>query len=370
MLSGCIDETAVLRTGVDEALVKAEEYEGRLDDSRGSGMIENIVLGVAVVTVLALALALPDFFLFWIIASFLLYMINPFVMAVPSSGGGMAIPTADEIRAYASRLKGLAKSRGTAASEGSVIVEVFWNLFFINCQPLAPAFWLIYSIDIAIALIGGVTGTFGLRFTLLVAVQSLSIIAFYAVIWCMKPYSPGFFQGVIDLRHDVRAGIKEGIRSAVAILLVIGAGAAIAGTLVIAAMLLPGMTFNKLMDLEGITLLQTLLPVIPILLAQIFIVRYLQGKYSQVLLGGVMKERIRALKGQILPALDDLADRAVQNGADVYEELDELREQFLRMVVYQPGRHTLGGAFTVYVIFPNLNLVFRPGNGKKRVSDQ
>ena len=130
-------------------------------------------------------------------------------------------------------------------------------------------------------------------------------------------------------------------------------------------MLLPGMTFNRLMDLEGISLLQIFLPVVPLLLAQIFTVRYLQGKYSQILLTGVIRERQNILKNQILPAAQALEKRTAKEGADVCEELDELKRQFMRLSMYQPERHRLGGAFTVYIILPNLRVVFTPQEKKK-----
>jgi hypothetical protein len=369
MQTGCTGEVKSFFAVITEALGQAETYENTLKKSLKTGTVERVVLTGSAAAVFILALFLPDFFLFWIVASFLLYMINPFVMFIPSGGGGAPLPTMEEILAYTRKLKEIEALKGTVTSKTSGIAEVFWNLFFINSQPLAPAFWLIYSIDIIIALAGAASGLFGLRVALLVAVQSLAIIAFYAAIWRMKPYSPGFFRSVIDLRHDLSAGIRGGIRSAVTILLVIGVGAAIAGTLVISAMLLPGMTFNRLMDLEGISLLQSLLPVVPLLLAQIFTVRYIQGKYSQILLTGVIRERLNILRNQMLPAAKSLEKRAEERGEDVCEELDELRQQFVRLSMYHPERHRLGGAFTVYVILPNLRLIFT-SQEKKRTPDQ
>jgi len=369
MQAGCTGEVRSFCTMITEVLGQTETYENTLRESLKTGMVERVVLTGAAMAIVIPALILPDFFLFWIVASFLLYMVNPFVMFIPSGGGGSPLPNREEILAYTRKLKEIGALKGTVTSNTSGIAEVFWNLFFINSQPLAPAFWLIYSVDIVIALAGAATGLFGLRVALLVAVQSIAIIAFYAAIWRMKPYSPGFFRSVIDLRHDVSAGIRGGIRSAVTILLVIGVGTAIAGTLVIAAMLLPGMTFNRLMDLEGISLLQIFLPVVPLLLAQIFTVRYLQGKYSQILLTGVIRERQNILKNQILPTAQALEKRAAKEGADVCEELDELKRQFMRLSMYQPERHRLGGAFTVYIILPDLRVVFTPQE-KKKAPDQ
>lgn len=359
MQTGCAGEVRPFCTMITEALGQAEAYEKTLKESQKTGKVEGVVLAGAAAAVIILALTHPDFFLFWIIASFLLYMVNPFVMLIPSGRDGPQLPKIEEIKRYTRRLKEVGALKESVTSNTSGIAEVFWNLFFINCQPLAPAFWLIYAIDIVVALAGAATGLFGPRVALLVAVQSLAIIAFYAAIWRVKPYSPGFFRGLIDLRHDVSAGIRGGIRSAVTILMVIGAGAAIAGTLVIAAMLLPGMTFNQLMDLQGISLLQVFLPVVPLLLAQIFTVRYLQGRYSQTLLTGVVRDRRRILKDHLLPAAEALEKRSAEGG-EVCSELDRLREQFVRLSMYQPERHCLGGAFTVYIILPNLRLVFTP----------
>jgi len=38
--------------------------------------------------------------------------------------------------------------------------------------------------------------------------------------------------------------------------------------------------------------------------------------------------------------------------------------------MYQPERHRLGGVFTVYIILPNLRLIFTSQERKKKVADQ
>ncbi|TAJ43413.1 hypothetical protein [Methanofollis fontis] len=365
MNEGCAGAAEKFCAGVREALKDAEEYGSALREDRRAGVGERAVITVSVGVILVLLFALPDFFMFWIVASFLLYMVNPFMMFIPSGGAGPALPQRSEITEYIGKLKEIGAIKGAVTSNTSGIIEIVWNLFFINSQPLAPGFWLIYSIDILFALFRAITGKFDLMITLIIAVQSIAIILFYAVIWGMKPYSPGFFRNVIDIRQDVKEGIQGGIRSTVTILAFIGVGAAIAGTLVIAAMLLPGMTLNTLMDFENITLFKSLLPIVPILLAQLIIVRTLQGRASRLLLTDVNQTRVSALRERILPAAERIARSSREDGDEYCAQLEDLENEFMRLSVYRPESHRIGGGFTVYMIVPNLRLILRQKGNKR-----
>lgn len=351
-------EADVLRTRVEEVLGEAETDRQKLQEPHRTRTVEVVVLAGSILLCLVLLLLLPAFHLFWIVASFLLYMINPFVMFIPSGERGVR-PKKEDILAYISILKDIGAIKDRVRTDTSGIAEIFWNLFFVNCQPLTPGFVLIYAVDVLVALILLLRGEFTPRMAALISLQAVAIIAFYGVIWGMKPYSPGFFRKLINLRHDLKTEFGGGAWTILPVLLIIGAGAAFSGTIIIAAMLLPGMTFGRLMDVEEITLLGTLLPVVPILLAQFVIVRSLQGRYSRTLLEKVIADKIRVIKEEILPALEEGREVSPAARESLIREVTALR-------VYRPDTHHIGGYFRVYMIVPNIRLIFEQKSERSR----
>lgn len=358
-------EAAALRDEVRDAVMSAEDYHQEMQKTPGWTWVETSVLLLAVVTTVALFLFVDGALLFWIVASFYLYMFHPLAMFIPSGESGKGAPRREDLVEYARYLRDVGAIKETVTTRRSAVAEVLWNLFFINSQPLAPGFWLIYSLDVLFALILTATRETGWHVAAIVAMQSGAIIAFYLAIWHMKPYSPGFFGRVLGLRHDLKAGIAGGVRSGFIALLVIGGIAAVAGILIVSAMLLPGMTLGRLLDIEGISRFRTFLPVVPLLLAQFVVLRSLQGRYSMTLLLEVNRAEVQGMKARLLPAAERLADRATEgeDGPEIADELTEIRKTLVQLSAYGPERHRLAGHFTVYAIVPNIGIVL---TGKKK----
>lgn len=346
-----------LRRRAEEAIRDAEADRQKLLEPPRTRTVETVVLAGGILLCIILLLLLPAFQLFWIVASFLLYMVNPFVLFIPS-GKKETRQKKEDMLAQVAVLKDIGAIKERVKTDKSGIIEVFWNLFFVNSQPLTPGFVLIYAVDILVTVALLVRGEFTLGIAALISLQAAAIIAFYGVIWGMKPYSPGFFGRMITLHRNLRTEFGGGAWAILPVLLIIGAGAAVSGVLVVAAMLLPGMTFGRLMDAEGITVLGTLLPVVPILLTQFVIVRTLQGRYSRILLESVIKDRIRVLKEEILPA----AEGDLKNDPAVRESLGR---EITTLRMYRPETHDLGGYFRIYMIAPDISLIFNPEQDEK-----
>lgn len=344
------EEADDLRRRTEEAIRDAEAAKQKLLEPCDTRTVEAAVLAVSILLCLGLLIFLPAFQLFWIVASFLLYMVNPFVMLIPS-GKAEKRPRKEDVLAYIAVLKDLGAIKESVKADTSGIVEILWNLFFVNSQPLTPGFVLIYAVDILATLSLFVRGEFTLRIAALISLQAAAIITFYGVIWGTKPYSPGFFRRMVTLHQNLRTEFGGGAWAVLPVLLLIGAGAAVSGVLVVAAMLLPGMTFGRLMDAEGITVLGTLLPVVPILLAQFVILRMLQGRYSRILLESVIKDRIRVLKEEVLPAVEANLD------------INAAARELTTLKIYRPETHDLGGYFRAYMIVPNIRVIFERENG-------
>jgi hypothetical protein len=164
--------------------------------THGAGKYAHVLIFVAFIMNVIFFIELPNYSLFWVVSSFLLLMFNPIILMLPTEKADLAFPSGkgEEMGSFTGLLRDAAASAGTAVMrERKLYAESLWNLFFINCQPIAPGFILLFSISIILAVVGLVTGFFELRSAVILLVQSLAIIGFYLGIMKIKPYSPGFF---------------------------------------------------------------------------------------------------------------------------------------------------------------------------------
>ncbi|MDD4127978.1 MAG: hypothetical protein PHV39_09915, partial [Methanomicrobium sp.] len=200
-----------------------------------------------------------QYFLYWIMSSFIFLMINPFLLMIPTN--------TDDIKSYINYFRNLRKHEKNSLEEieslnnaekkehkiaekkemiknlskqRKFLSELGWNLFFINCQPLAPGFLVLFALSSVFALAGWlISGQFNEYSSIIVIVQSFAIIVFYLVIVYVQPYSNGFFVGMLRMhsrfkkRYEISwsQGLKYALAAAV---LIIGTG-----LIFIAAILLP-----------------------------------------------------------------------------------------------------------------------------------
>ncbi|MDD3622347.1 MAG: hypothetical protein PHQ81_08065, partial [Methanofollis sp.] len=90
-------EAAALRDEVRDAVMSAEDYHQEMQKTPGWTRVETSVLLLAVVTTVALFLFVDGALLFWIVASFYLYMFHPLAMFIPSGESGKGAPRREDL---------------------------------------------------------------------------------------------------------------------------------------------------------------------------------------------------------------------------------------------------------------------------------
>ncbi len=356
-----LSELEDLRTNVREEIAREEQKQNSLLAYNEKLHWTGLFILAAVLVNVVFLIFLPHYMLYWIISSFVLYMVNPFILMIPTERSKMSVPDPGVITEFVGLLREIGITKDSRTDQTKTIGKVLWDVFFINSQPLAIAFGLIYGIDILFSLYSGfIADSLEPGTAILITLQSMAIIIFYAAIWHTKPYHSRFSKSIIGMSQDAREKIRTGWRAGLRVVLLVGALGALSGILVISAMLLPGMTLNNFLDSIDYSLGWSLLPIALIFLSQVIIARYLQGAYSKELLLQIGDDKIRTLREHLLAHLDDLAASMPGSGGagdGIAAEITAMSVTYLRLRVYKTEYHDLFGFFPVYLVVPDLQII-------------
>ncbi|WP_292520052.1 hypothetical protein [Methanoculleus sp.] len=356
-------EARALRRDVEDEIAREEQRQSSLLACDDRLHATGIFILVAALVNLLFLLILPRYMLYWIVSSFILYMVNPFILMIPTGGTWTTLPDRKTIREFLSSIRGIGQAPSVVAGDARVFGKVLWDTFFINSQPLAMGFGLIFGINVLFAVFSGyIAGSLEPATTALVTLQSLAIILFYAGILYVKPYTKSFFISLDGMRMSLQERVRAGWRAAMrAVLLVTALGAA-SGTLAVSAMLLPGMTLSTFLASVEIVLGWDLLPLFAVFASQVIIARHLQGAYSRELFLQVGDYKVHVWRDGILNRLAGFPKtpeeiRGCGHLADLMAELTRMHGDYQRMMVYTSEYHSLFGFFPVYLVLPDIRLI-------------
>lgn len=334
--------------------VRAELDHDRteLDRSDAPGFVSRLLVADLILANLLLWLVLSDYALYWITASFFLYVVYPFLFLIPSSNAAVGDRGGEHLSGPLTERfsgTGLAEHRWT-------IAKIFWNSFFINSLPLAPAFMAIYSLNILFALLRG-EGLIGW----LIIFQSAAILIFYPRHRDLQTLYRGFSRlGDRPPEHGLRRDAPP-VQPLWKIMLPIGLAAGVVAIVLIAAMLLPGFTLGVIWKSEATVTGLGFIPVLFVLASQIVLVRYTQGAASGRLVRRLRQRKIEILTRYVLAPLE--AYRAQVTGAEpgvldrFAQGFADIRATFLSSRVYRMQVQDLAGLLPIHVVVPDLELV-------------
>ncbi|PKL62348.1 MAG: hypothetical protein CVV31_06575 [Methanomicrobiales archaeon HGW-Methanomicrobiales-2] len=361
----------------EAVIATAERDLKRLQAMKWSLKYTSLILAAVVVINLGLLFAFTwRFYLSWIMAAFIFLMVNPFLLLFPTDLGDLRSyvryfrdlkirekMSLDEIRSWSrpgegsiadtmEALKGLTRQR-------NYLYELGWNLFFINCQPLAPGFLVLFALCSVFALAGWmIDGEFEPYSSIIVIVQSAAIIVFYIAIVYVRPYSRGFFAGVLGMPSTFKErytaawsqGLKYALTAAVLII--------VTGIFFIAAILLPGVTYNSFVSAEADIEIGAGTFAL-IFLVQMIVVRHLQGNYSGALVRSLLSSRIGTIREEVLPAISDLASASLHDGVTprMTEDLKRISLDITRHRALKIDYASLFGYFPVCMVTPDVGAV-------------
>lgn len=308
---------------------------------------------------------IEEYIEYWIVSSFIFLMLNPFLMLLPAGNkrhDRKPLKTAiHEIR------ENVKQNADILYHERTDISEIGWNVFFLNTQPLAPGLILIFMINITLSIYGGII-THQIRFgsMIIVIFVSIMIMLFYTFIQYARPYSPGFFGNLLDIPSKYHRKRNEGILPAFKFAFFIAFAAALSGIVIIAAIFYPRLAIEHVVISEKINFLEfSIMVMIVIFISQLLLVRFMQSRYSMMLMLGMCEYMKHLLKDIILRDLEDLP-RSVdalteeeKNG--IMERLLDIKVNIAKTTVYRHMYRTRFGLFPVFFIYPDIDLIVKKG---------
>ncbi len=309
------------------------------------------IVGALLANVIAASI-LPNYLVYWIAASFFLYVLLPVVMLIPTRRKEVIFPAKKDLEKYLRIIEQYGLSRNTRT-----LGQILWNIFFINSQALAIAYVMIFAIDLLFAALSGFfiyslpAGT-----SEQVMLQSVAIILFFGGIWVFKPYTHHFMDSVYSIHSRIKVRFKEAWK----VLLVVGGISAALAVLVVTAMLLPGFILGEVVAAPDVVNAGSAFPIFFIFLSQVAIVRYLQGVYSKDMVLGFSEKRV-AILNEILPRLPGCPSQGEPDLSLTPEEClqsyEDLKKLYIQSKMYTYTYHHLFGFLPVYLAVPDFKLI-------------
>lgn len=372
---------AYSRTEAKKILNAAENDLATLAGMKWSLEYTLPILGAAILINLGLLLARTgEYYLYWIMASFIFLMINPFLLLLPTDAGDLKSyiryfndlknrerKSLEEIISWESLEKSAAvpadaiEALKRLTQQRNSLYELGWNLFFINCQPLAPGFLVLFALSSVFALAGWlVNGEFGPYSTAIVVIQSAAIIVFYVAIVYVQPYSRGFFAGILGMQSRIKERYNEAWTQGLKYALTAAVVTTVAGVIFIAAIVLPGVTYNSFTSAEADIELRAGMFAL-IFLTQMIVVRHLQGGYSRTLVYSLLSSRIETIREEVLSVVADLASVSLRNGVTprMAEDLERITLDLTRCRALKIDYASLFGYFPVCMVTPDVGAIMR-----------
>ncbi len=372
---------ALARAEAGAVIDAAENDLNRLHGVQWSLNYTSPILGAVVLINLGLLFAFTvEYYLYWIMASFIFLMINPFLLLLPTN--------IDDLRSYVGYLidlKGRERKsleeiiswkslqKGAAVPSNAIVAlrrltrqreslsELGWNLFFINCQPLAPGFLVLFTLSSVFALAGWIVyGRFEAHSAAIVVIQSAAIIAFYGAIVYVQPYSRGFFAGILGMQSRIKERYSEAWSQGLKYALTVAVVITVAGVISIAAIVLPGVTYSSFTSAEAEIEFGTGMFAF-IFLTQVIVVRHLQGGYSRTLVSSLLSSRIEAIRDEVLLVIADLTLASLQDGVNpgMAEDLERITLDLARYRALKIDYASLFCYFPVCMVTPDIGAIMR-----------
>jgi hypothetical protein len=313
------------------------------------------IVGGLLANIIAASL-LPNYLVYWIAASFFLYVLAPLIMLIPTERKELIFPAKKDLEKYLRIIEQYGLSRNS-----KTLGHIIWNVFFINSQALAIAYVMIFGIDILFAgLSGFLIRTLPAATAIQVILQSVAIILFFGGIWIYKPYSHHFMDSVFSLHSRIKIRLKKAWK----VLLVVGVISAALSILVVTAMLLPGFILGEVVSAPDVVNAVSAFPIFFIFLSQLAMVRYLQGVYSKDLVLGFSEKRVAILK-EILPRLPGCSPVGDKDHTlspeECLQSYEDLKKLYIQSKMYTHAFHHLFGYLPVYVVVPDFKLILDKG---------
>lgn len=348
---GSVDATALRQRVMDEISME-EENLSLIDRHKARAeRLAPLLIGVLAVNAL-LFVTLPHYPVYWIVSSFLLYMLYFIVLMVPTTRK-LRTPAEKKSGLKAGPRSQMGRGIWTVVRRGKKAVTIaFWNTFFVGTQTMARGISLILAVSVAFAALAYVAGTLDLFSAAVIIIQAIAIMGYYLAIIRYRPYTKGFLTNLSRLRRGGRPEFQwqAYFKGALAVLVVL----TVFAVLVISAVLLPGQSLQTVLDRINAESAPPLLGLVAVFASQFVLIRYVQGFDSAKVSAQFIRDKLTFLRDDVLSGVA----KAEQNGGpDLPARLNELQTQFRVSRIYKVAYKDIFGILPTYPLIVDLRSV-------------
>lgn len=321
-----------------------------------------LIIALAMVALILIFIRSPvNFYIYWLVSSFVFIMVNPFIFLLPT-GRERGVSSAKDYefstRGMYSDLKGSLK---ILMKEKKFFAEYGWKLFFVNCQPLAPGFIGIFSVSMVFGTLLYLGDVFD-RFTYgILIVQCFAIIVFYAGIWFVKPDSEEFMSNLLGLKVRVKENFRSGYATFFKYILIVAVFAAVGGVVMLLALLLPGFTLGRIIEDGSETEFKVFLFIF-VFISQVILVRYIQGGSSRKIVENFLRVKqiyLEKLRSKIYSLKTSEKEDIYEIDPETVGVLLSEERAALEMNLFRTDYHNFAGYFPVCLISPNIKILIK-----------
>ena len=331
-----LDDDARFPDIIEREIASVRKSRAEILGGDGRRFSEHSILFICLLVNGIFAFSRHDYIPLFIAASFYLNMFYFVSLLIPTSSSGVALFTPDIFR-FVSWLQKMGVVSGT-----SRMTRLFMNVFFINSRALSSGICLIFSVDLLFSVIAFFTMKVPEFTILIVVLQALAIIVFYALVWKLEPFSTKFVRNVERVKNRMQ---RERIPAWVITALFFSGFIVSFILFTTTIILLPGITVGMFLSESGLSAIGYLVFLLAILaFSQYFAVRYIHGSSSRIL-----AERLFDYKEQALTGLLGTSRDQAPAGPGPDYRLDSTTI-LLESKIYQVRRNSLAGRFPVFVV--------------------
>jgi hypothetical protein len=169
-----------------------------------------------------------------------------------------------------------------------------------------------------------------------------------------------FFASLRNMNLRIRIAAKRTWK----VIIIIAGITSVIGVIVITAMILPGFTLGQITSGQDYIAREGILPIIGIFITQVMFLRLFQGVHSRLMLLELSKKKEHLLREHILGNADTGGTPADAPDYMAEEQCgyDHKRHIFTVMKMYDQSEHAIFGLFPIFMIVPDLSIIFNPGN--------
>jgi len=346
-----------LRSEVRTEIAHEERLLARVKQPNRGYTMGYIAVVVLLAVIVLIIFAQPNGILLWLIVAFILYSFNYIILFLPTTRKRRSEDACRRSYQIGDILKPV---KFLLAHKRKLAIEVSLTMFLGGMVPLAASFFVIFGIGLFFALyFGYITGSMDPLVAQNIVIQILFIIFFFIMMLILEPHSQGFTRIATSMRGRISAARERSRAAFIGIMALAGLIIAVVAILFIGAMLLTGGTLGQLISVEK---WGNLLLLILIFAIEIAVMRHFQAVSSRRMVRGLLEERLRSMRKDVLEPLEALVVRL--SGKEVVgkdkEILEQLKRGFFSIATYDIVELNFFGYSPIFVVGPKLKYLLDP----------